>query len=71
MIAAAIRAARLAAGMSQAQLAAAAGFRGKSSIAHIEAGRKRLYADDLLRIAAALQIDLNALRDEGGGGLMP
>ena len=59
----AIRQAREAAGLSQQQLAEAVGYRGKSSIAHIEAGRKRLYADDLLKIARALGIDLNALRD--------
>lgn len=65
-IGAAIRQARIAAGMSQQALAEAVGYRGKSSIAHIEAGRKRLYAADLLKIARVLGIDLNALRDEGG-----
>jgi transcriptional regulator with XRE-family HTH domain len=63
-IAATIRRAREAVGMSQGELARRVGFRGKSSIAHIEAARKRLYASDLLTIARILNIDLNALRDE-------
>lgn len=63
-IAQAIRQAREAAGMSQGELARRVGFRGKTSIAHIEAGRKRIYADDLLKVAAILEVDLNRLRDE-------
>jgi transcriptional regulator with XRE-family HTH domain len=63
----AIASARAAVRMSQERLAAEAGL-GQPVISRIEAGRRRVGVDELLRIAAALGVDAGELLASGSSG---
>lgn len=58
-----LKAAREHAGMSQEVLAAALGLRHRQSLSSIEAGERKLSADELLRAMAVLDVDLDYFTD--------